>query len=257
METVPLVFTMNLKEARLFLNRNNSKILTGLSVVGIGLTVYNAILDTRKAEDHFWAEQSKHDDELNYIKVTWKDYLPTIISAILTAGCTIASDVCAESHTEAAISSYLFSQATLQEYQRKVVERIGVNKERELHDDVIKEIASKKELPVLYSDGGVTGNVIDTGKGNTLFYDEPGDTYFKSDIQCVRSVVNDLNYELRSEMYFDWNELRYRWGLPFKKYGSDLIFDVDRPLELRLVPDMLENGTVRIILDYELYPKRE
>ena len=56
-------------------------------------------------------------------------------------------------------------------------------------------------------------------------------------------------------MYFDWNELRYRWGLPFKKYGKELIFDVDHPLELRLVPDMMENGTVRIILDYELIPK--
>jgi hypothetical protein len=58
-------------------------------------------------------------------------------------------------------------------------------------------------------------------------------------------------------MYFDWNELRYRWGLPFKKYGSELIFDVDRPLEVRYEPELMENGQVRILINYDLYPKEE
>ena len=243
---------MDIKQAKLFINQNNHHILTGLSVIGIGINVYNAIIDTRKAEDHFWEEQDKTDKKLSYWKIVWPDYIPTFISALLTASCGVASDLCADSKIEGFSSAYLLSQATLQEYQRKVVERIGKNKERELHDEVIKEVAGK---PVLYSDGGIAGDVIDTGKGNTLFYDEPGDTYFKSDIQFIRSVVNDLNYEVRSEMYFDWNELRYRWGLPLKKYGSELIFDVDRPLELRMVPDMMENGQVRVILDYDVYPK--
>ena len=126
---------MNVKELKLFLNRNNSKILAGLSVVGLGMTVYNAIIDTRKAEDHFWDEQSRSDNELNYFKVVWKDYIPTAVSAILTAGCTIGIEVCAENHVEAATSLYLSSQAVIQEYQRRVVERIGVNKERDLREE--------------------------------------------------------------------------------------------------------------------------
>ena len=242
---------MNIKQLKLFLNQNNTHILTGLSIIGLGATVYNAIQDSRKVDIIFDHKGPK--DKKEEILLMTKCYIPTIISAILTAGCAIGIDMCAEKHVEAATSLYLGSQAMLQEYQRKVIERIGVNKERDLHDEAIKELAANKK--VLYSEGGVEDNVIVTGKGNTLFYDEPGDTYFKSDIQYIRSVVNDLNYEVRSEMYFDWNELRYRWGLPFKKYGSDLIFDVDHPLELRLVPDMMENGVVRVILDYDLFPK--
>ena len=76
-----------------------------------------------------------------------------------------------------------------------------------------------------------------------------------SDINFLKAQVNELNYEVRSEMYFDWNEILYRWGLPMRKYGSELIFDVDHPLEIRLTPEMMENGQVRILLDYELQPK--
>ena len=117
-------------------------------------------------------------------------------------------------------------------------------------------MAIKQGQPTtLYSDGGMAGEVIDTGHGNTLFYDVPGQIYFKSDINYIRSKVNDLNAEVRTEMYFDWNEIYYRWGLPMRKYGNEMIFDVDHPLELRLDPEMMENGQVRILLDYELLPK--
>ena len=101
----------------------------------------------------------------------------------------------------------------------------------------------------------MAGEVIDTGHGSTLFYDVPGQIYFKSDINYIRSKVNDLNNEVRTEMYFDWNEIYYRWGLPMRKYGTEMIFDVDHPLELKLDPEMMENGQVRILLDYDLFPK--
>lgn len=247
-------FKTFIKRSQLFLSHNSSIILSGMSLLGLGFTVYNAHQDTLKAEDDYWEKQQDTDEELQYFPTVWKDYIPTAISAGLTAGCIIGNHICSEKQKGALQSAYLLSQTTLQEYQRKVVERIGKNKERDLRNEVITEIAEKQKPQALYSDGGVAGQVIDTGKGTTLFYDEPGDTYFKSDINYIRSVINDLNYELRTEMYFDWNELRYRWGLPFKKYGRDLIFDVDHPLDVRMVPEMMDNGQVRVILDYDLIP---
>ena len=139
---------MDIKQAKLFINQNNHHILTGLSVIGIGITVYNAIIDTRKAEDHFWEEQDKTDKKLSYWKIVWPDYIPTFISALLTASCGVASDLCADSKIEGFSSAYLLSQATLQEYQRKVVERIGKNKEREL----MKDLSLILHLYLIYKD---------------------------------------------------------------------------------------------------------
>ena len=68
---------------------------------------------------------------------------------------------------------------------------------------------------------------------------------------------NKMNSEVRTEMYYDWNEINYRWGLPFKKFGSQMIFTVDHPFEPTYKPEMMENGQVRILVNYDLIPLAE
>ena len=251
---------MKVKEAvntaKLFLSNNSPLILTCMSVVGTVSTAIMASQATLKAQDILYDNGAEDLVWQDKARLTWKCYIPTGLMGISTIGCMIGSHVCSENQKAALQSAYLLSQTTLQEYQKKVIERIGKNKERELYDETLKEVAIRQGQPTtVYSDGGMAGEVIDTGHGNTLFYDVPGQIYFKSDINYIRSKVNDLNNEVRTEMYFDWNEIYYRWGLPMRKYGNEMIFDVDHPLELRLDPEMMENGQVRILLDYELQPK--
>lgn len=244
-----------LNNAGLFISNNSSTILTVLGVIGVGITVRNAVVDARKAEVICCETEPRNVKE--EIQDTWKCYIPTAISATATIGCIVGSHICSEHQKEAIGSAYLLTQATLTEYQRRVAERVGTNKEREIYQEVIQDLAEKQAPQQLYSDGGMAGEVVDTGHGNTLFYDTvvPGGLYFKSDINYLRSKVNDLNFEVRTEMYFDWNEIYYRWGLPRMKYGSEMIFDVDHPFEIRLTPEMMDNGQIRVLLDYDLFPK--
>lgn len=243
-----------LNSAELFLSNNSSTILTILGVVGVGITVHNAVIDSRKAEEIIYLEEPQSFKE--EAALTWKCYIPTAISAAATIGCIVGSHVVSEHKREAIGSAYLLSQATLNEYQRRVSEKIGEKKEREIYEEVVKNIAENKS-PTLYSDGGIAGEVIDTGHGNTLFFDTtvPGGLYFKSDINYLRSQINKMNHEVRTEMYFDWNDIYYEWDLPRMKYGSEMIFDVDRPLEVRMTPQMMDNGQIRVLLSYDLYPK--
>lgn len=242
---------MNLKTIKLFLSKNSPIILAGMGVFGTLSTVYTAHQDTIKAE-HV-KKQTRPRNWKEEFQDTWKCYIPTAISATGTIGCIIGSHYCSTKQREALASAYVLSQTTLQKYQEKVIERIGKNKARDLREEVDREIAETK-APAAYFSNPLT-DVIDTGHGKTLFYDIPGETYFYSDMNYMDKQVNDLNREVRTEMYFDWNELRYRWGLPFKKYGSELIFDVDRPLEVHYEPELIENGQVRILINYDLYPK--
>lgn len=251
-----------LRTSKLFLENNSSTILTVSSVTGVIFTVVTASKATIHAQAILADEAEIRAEETDCyyiptedkIRLTWKCYIPTAISATLTIGAIIGSHVCSAKQAEALSSAYMLSQATLQEYQKKVVERIGERKEKDIYQEAVREVAEKNSPVAALIDGGGF-DVIDTGHGNTLFYDVPGDRYFKSDINYLKTKVNDMNREVRTEMYFDWNEICYRWGLPYKKYGSDLIFDVDRPLELMLVPELMENGQVRILVDYDLYPK--
>ena len=241
--------------AKLFLTNNAPNILTVTSCLGLGATVYNSVVDTRKAM--CICRREKPENLKEEIQLTWKCYIPTAISAIGTGACIIGSRRSSAKQMKDMTSLYLSSQALMQEYQRKVVERIGVNKEREVHEEAIKAIADRQAPPQLYSDGGMAGEVIDTGKGNTLFYDEVAKVYFKSDINYLKSVRNDINDEVRTEMYFDWNEIMYRWKLPYLTYGCDRLVTSEFKFDPKFVPEMMENGQVRIVISYNLLPASE
>lgn len=242
---------MDLKNIKMFLSKNSPLILTTLSVAGVCSTVITSSQDTIKAKNIIDKSRPKNKKEL--IKSTWKCYIPTAISTTSTIACILGSHHCSSKQKNAIASAYALSQVTLQKYQEKVIERIGKNKARDIREEVDKEVANIKS-PVSIFQSQLT-DAIDTGHGKTLFYDIPGELYFYSDMNYMDKQVNDLNREVRTEMYFDWNELRYRWGLPYKKYGSELIFDVDRPLEVRYEPELMDNGQVRILVNYDLYPK--
>lgn len=233
---------MDLNSVKKFIGKSSPTIFTCVSIAGVLSTIWTCHQDTVKDE---------HDRDPKHAR--WKNYIPTAISATTTIGCIIGGHYASLKQKEALASAYILSQTTLQKYQEKVIEQIGKNKARDLREEVDKEVAERQAPKLLYSQG--VEDVIDTGHGNTLFYDVPGERYFKSDINYLKSKVNDLNFEVRTEMEFDWNELNYRWGLPYKKYGSELIFDVDHPLDVRYTPEMMDNGQVRILVNYDLIPR--
>lgn len=242
---------MDLKRIKEMISKNSPTILTIFSLAGVCSTIVTSAQDTLKAKEKI--DASKPGNKKEIIKCTWKCYIPTAISASTTIGCILGSHYCSNKQKNALASAYALSQMTLQEYQKRVIDQIGKNKERALMGEVTKDIAERK-APAAVFQSQLT-DVVDTGHGKTLFYDVPGEVYFYSDMNYMDKQVNDLNREVRTEMYFNWNELRYRWGLPYKKYGSELIFDVDNPLEVRYEPELMDNGQVRVLVNYELIPK--
>lgn len=244
---------MNLKELKLLINKHSPLILACMGVFGTVSTVYTAHQDTLKAEEII--KQTKPRNWQEELHDTWKCYIPTAISATGTIGCIVGSHYCSSKQREALASAYLVSQTTLQKYQEKVIERIGKNKARDLREEVDRDIADMRAPAASFP--SMLTDAIDTGHGKTLFFDVPGERPFYSDMNYMDKQVNDMNREVRSEMYFDWNELNYRWGLPYKQFGSEHIFTADDPLEVRYVPEIMDNGQVRINVHYDLIPLSE
>ena len=254
-----------LANTALNISKHSSEILTALSIIGVGTTVYTAHQDTIKAEhvlDDVRYEYRKkgiyHKFTLEEkARLTWKCYIPTAISAVSTAGCIAGSHYCSHKQKEAISSAYTLSQMTLQEYQKKVIEKIGEKKERDIREEAYNEVA-KRQAPMCMDIN--SNDVIDTGHGNTLIYDVVADRYIKSDVGYIQAVRNSLNHDLLSEMYFDWNEIRYRIGLPKAKYGDDRIVTIESPWDPHFAYDneyLNETGQVRVNMTYNLIPKSE
>lgn len=246
--------------------KNLPSILTGMAVVGTITTTIFAIQATNEAkyilEDKLF---EKFNEELNnelyadnkqtteakltkkeVVKYAWKCYIPTAISACTTIACIVGAN-CVSLRRQAAIAGlYSLSEASLKDYKEKVAETIGKEKAKKMQAEV-KEEKVKASPPK-------DGQVIMTGYGSTLCWDTLSDRYFKSDLETLRRIQNDLNHRLLSEMWISLNELYEEIGLKDIKLGYDLGWSVDHPIDMRFDAVLTPSGEPCLCLDYEIGP---
>lgn len=244
---------MTLKTLSSIIRKNSPTILTVLSLAGVVSTVVTASQDTAKAKDVITVTRPRNRKE--ELRATWKCYIPTAISAGTTMACILGSHYCSNKQKEALSSAYTLSQLTLHKYQEKVIERLGKNKSEALREEVMNEVAEYQSPRY-----GITANKflpIDTGHGTTLFYLIPADIWFYSDKNHLDAQTNAMNRDVLTEGYFDGNEIMYRWGLPMNKLYSEWVFTATEMFEPKFSSELMENGQVRVNIDYQLIPLSE
>lgn len=176
-----------------FSNENKSEIILGIGIVtGLIGGVFawkNApkakeIIEDKKKE----AERTnKEYSKIDVVKDTWKCWVPPVGMAGLAIGCTIASNRIKNGEKAALATAYGMATTAFTEYQKKVVETIGEKKEGKIRD-AIAEDHVRTMTP--------TTQVIYTGDGEYLCYDEISKTYFRSNQQKVMAAINELNHDM-------------------------------------------------------------
>lgn len=241
--------------------KNSPAILTGLSVAGLISTTVMAVQATPKVMDIINNERHDRADRDEYfiygetpipkidlIKLTWKCYIPTMIMGGFTIGCIISANNINNKRNAALASLYSLTEKSLKQYQEKVVETIGENKARDIKDDIAKD--NLLDNPV--------GNheVIITGNGETLCYDALGGRYFKSDIESIRKVLNQLSRDLMSEMFIPLNRVYFELGLSESIIGDMVGWHIDDGLiEPQFTSQLTEDDIPCLVLDFSVQPR--
>lgn len=235
------------KSAGNFLIKNDTYIFTILGVAGTITTAILAVEATPKAIRLI--EEAECETPIEKIKVAWKCYIPAGISAGATIGCIIGLNSAHTRKNAALAGLYSLAQTTFKEYQEKVVETIGENKERKVRDEVDKDR--------ILSNPPAT-DVIFSGTGDVLCYDSITGRYFNSEIEKVRRIVNELNRELMTEMFIPLNEFYIDLGLKPTKIGDDIGFNIDNGLlQVDFSSQLTEEGRPCLVLNYNVYSRFE
>lgn len=169
--------------------KNVTLVLTGLSIVGTVITAIAASRATLAAKKDVSFEQSRRfdrgkDPKLNpveYAKVTWKYYIPTMAIGTATIGCTIASHRLSYKHILALSSASVLSGRLLDEYKDKAINIVGKDK----YEKIKKAIWQESKASPKYADEGNDPQVY--------FYEEFNDRYFKSSLVAVQAAEMALN----------------------------------------------------------------
>jgi hypothetical protein len=143
---------------------------------------------------------------------------------------------------------YQLSQTALNEYKEKVIETVGAEKEKEIQDKVAEEHVKKNPV--------VNNEVIIVEQGNTLCYDAVSGRYFKSDMNKIKSAVNEINKTLLDDMYISLNEFYDEIGLPHTSLGNQLGWNVNKGLiDIYFSSQITEDGTPCLVLNHDKAPE--
>lgn len=249
-----------------FINDNTTTVMTGIGIGGflaasyfVGKGVLNA--DRRLRE----AKEKDPEVEIStgeIVKVYTISLLPAIILIVGSTAIIITANALEVKDKTALGALVVAGEQKFKDYKNKMKEELGEKKEKEFSSEIqakqVREVDSR------------TINVVSTGKGDTLFYDEQTGTYFESSIPAVRSAVNLLNSELLeraqrmncgldvdTNVYVTLNDFRGFLGLEPIKFGDYIgyglqeggLFDVEEPFTVVETQD----GRRCILLQYEMY----
>lgn len=238
------------KSVRTAMKKHSPEILTGIGIAGMITTTVMAVKATPKAL--ILIEEKKDELETDalsgkeIVKVAWPCYIPAAVVGSVSVFCLIGASSTNLRRNAALATAYTLSESTLKEYQEKVVETIGEKKERDIREQVSKDKMVKNPVR----------EVILTEKGgNTICYDVISGRYFKSDRDTISRIVNELNRQMRDEMYVTLNDFYYELGLDGTKMGDDLGWNIDKGyIELNFSSHLDANGTPCLVIDYQVAP---
>lgn len=230
--------------------KNQSKILTGVGLSGMIFSTYKAITATPKALDLIKAAEKEKGDKLTkteIVKTVWKPYLPVVLAELGGAACIIGAQTANEKRYAALVTAYGVTEQAFSDYKQKVTETIGKKKAEKIVDDISKDKIAANP---------VTNNeVIITGKGDVLCYEPLSGRYFKSDVDKIRSIQNDLNADLINEMYVSLNELFYALGLNQTPLGESLGWNIGKgKIDISFSAQVADNNEPCIVLKYDRHP---
>lgn len=235
--------------------KHSPAILTGLGVLGVFATAILASEATLEAADRIRDVEGRSGtagDARQRIKerveMVWPLYIPTVLSATATAACIIGTHGIHNRRHAALLSVYSLTEVAFREYKEKVVEQIGENKERKIREDIHQDHLNQNP---------VNTEVLITGKGEMLCYEEITGRYFKSDMETIRKAQNDINAQIIHDMYASHNQFCSLVGLPDTLLGEQIGWTTDNMMDISFSSMLATNGEPCLVIDYRMSPKSE
>lgn len=232
------------------LDEKSPEILIGIGLTGMLTSTVLAVKATPKALDIIRDEEDYRDEELtklDKVKLTWRCYVPSAIGYCASAACIIGANSVNAKRNVVLASAYKVSEAVMLEYRDKVIETIGEEKEKEIRESISKDRVERD-----FSEN----KVVVVGREGNLCYDSLSGRYFKSNIDKIERVVNELNYRLMNENILSLNEFYNELGLANTELGYEKGWEVSNGLiDISFDSIITEDNQPCIVLEFNNPPR--
>ena len=212
-------------DARLFVKRNASTILSCLGGVGVVATTITAVKATPKAIRLIEEAEQKKGDKLTKwekMKTSSPSYISTIGFGMATIACILGAEYLNQRKQTSLASAYVLLDQAYTDYRRKTIELYGEEQDQEIMNAIAIEKAEDVGVRGSYLGTNCDLSLEESNSTPQVFYDEHSGRYFESTIEQVLNAEYHLNrnYILRGYSYL--NEFYEFLGIEETDYGSVL-----------------------------------
>lgn len=244
------------KQAAQFATRNSPTILTSIGVIGTVTTAYLAGKASFEASDIIRLKEAD-DDERGVLagtprqvledrfKLVWKLYIPAATMGAATVACIIGANQVGSRRYAGLAAATSIIEKTVEEYKNKVVEKIGEKKNEVIHDEIAQERVNKTLLEDI--------ELIGAGVGE-LCYDIFSDRYFRSEVETLRSAMNDFNHSLLQDGHMTLAEFYRILDITAPPFSETIGWNADNLMDLRITTVMAPGGVPAVCMGFRNEP---
>lgn len=245
---------INANDCARLIKANAPAILTASACVGTIataiLTAKSTTLAIEKIADYCEANLRSPED-LSWrekFSVSYRVYIPPAIAGVCTLVSIISANRIQYARGAAFALAYSGSEAAFRRYREAVADVVKPK-------DVQKITSRVAEKSVQEAGKPVPGTVLVAASGDVLCYDVFSGRYFRSDIETIRRVENNINGQLNAECYASLNEFYAGLGLPPIAAGELVGWSVPNSLSVEFGSQLTEKGEPVLTVDFLVSPK--
>lgn len=245
---------INANDCARLIKANAPAILTASACVGTIataiLTAKSTTLAIEKIADYCEANLRSPED-LSWkekFSVSYRVYIPPAIAGVCTLVSIVAANRIQYARGAAFALAYSGSEAAFRRYREAVADVVKPK-------DVQKITSRVAEKSVQEAGKPIPGTVLVASSGDVLCYDVFSGRYFRSDIETIRRVENNINGQLNAECYASLNEFYAGLGLPPIAAGELVGWSVPNSLSVEFGSQLTEKGEPVLTVDFLVSPK--
>lgn len=245
---------INANDCARLIKANAPAILTASACIGTVataiLTAKSTTLAIEKIADYCEANLRSPED-LSWkekFSVSYRVYIPPAIAGVCTLVSIISANRIQYARGAAFALAYSGSEAAFRRYREAVSDVVKPK-------DVQKITSRVAEKSVQEAGKPVPGTVLVASSGDVLCYDVFSGRYFRSDIETIRRVENNINGQLNAECYASLNEFYAGLGLPPIAAGELVGWSVPNSLSVEFGSQLTEKGEPVLTIDFLVSPK--
>lgn len=244
------------RKSKKIVSDNSPVLLTAVGVTGTITTAYLAARASFKAAKYIEEEQCRLDGFEKSHPLTkkekslliWKLYIPAVLTGAATCACVVGANYIGTKRAAALAAAYSMAKEAADEYQSKVVDKLGRAEEKQLRDELAQERAKK--------DASKSQEVVFV-VGDSLCHDAYSGRYFMCDKEKIRRAENDINYEILHSDFATLQDFYDYLKLEETSVSREMGWNAENPCAITFATVEAPDGRPCLSYDFAVVPIRD